>query len=218
MTEVDRRPGDLCGRCFTPLPATGGPCPKCGSFAGQLQAGANLAGSSNLIAGANQIHTLDSASKYYLEILKPEHDEFFARPATLRSGFNLAKNLFHCTDWALAYHRNELEAHFGVMLSDPADLWAEIEKRDGRFGFIRDVANASKHVRLTRRPSTSMSHIANTFIETGSFQSGAFQRSAFDTARVKIKNGSQDVDFFDDCARALFQYWTDLFKQIRVIV
>jgi hypothetical protein len=32
-----------------------------------------------------------------------------------------------------------------------------------------------------------------------------------------MKDGSQDIDF-DDCARALFQYWTDLFKQIGVIV
>src|SRR5437773_7469941 len=113
-----------------------------------------------LAAGANQNHTLDSASKYYLEILKSEHDEYFATPATLRSAFNLAKNIFHCADWAFEHHRTELEAHFGVKLSRPADLWAEIEKLDGRFGFIRDVANASKHVRLTRRPSTSMSHIA----------------------------------------------------------
>jgi hypothetical protein len=208
---------DLCGNCFTPLPATGGPCPKCGSSVRALQARAKLAGSSTLAAGANQIHTLDSASKYYLEILKPEYDEYFAAPATLRSAFNLVKNLFHCRDWSFEHHRTELEAHFGIKLASEAALWDAIDKLDGRFGFIRDVANASKHVRLTRRPSTSMSHIANTYIETGSFQSVAFQRSAFDTTRVRMKDGSQVVDF-DDCARAFFQYWTDLFKQIGVIV
>jgi hypothetical protein len=198
MTEVDRRPGDLCGRCFRPLPATGGPCPKCGPSAGQLQAGAKLEGSSTFTAGVNQIHTLDSASKYYPEILKLEYDEFLTAPATLRSAFNLARNLFHCADWALAYHRTELEAHFGAKLSHPSDLWAEIEKRDGRFAFIRDVAIMSKHVSI-HRPSTSMTHIANTFIETGSFQSGAFQRSAFDVARIRMQDGSQVVEF-DRCS------------------
>jgi hypothetical protein len=105
---------------------------------------------------------------------------------------------------------------FGAKLSHPSDLWAVIEKSDTRFGFTRDVANTSKHVSI-HRPSTSMSHIANTFIETGSFQSPGFQRSAFDTARVKMKDGSGDVEF-DECARALFEYWTDLFSQIGMIV
>lgn len=217
MTEANRLPGDLCGNCFAPLPATGGPCPECGSSAGGLQAGAVFAGSSTVSAGANQIHTLDSASKYYSEILKPEYDEFFERPATLRSAFNLAKNLFHCRDWAFADHRSELEAHFGKELRSEAAFWDEIEKLDRRFGFIRDVANGSKHPRLTRRPSTFMTHIANTFIETGAFQSPGFQRTGFDSSRVRMKDGSNNVEF-DECARALFQYWTDLFKQIGVIV
>jgi hypothetical protein len=214
-------PQDLCGECGLVLSALDdgdrSPCPNCGGHARMLQASSHLADSSTLGVCSTLIHMLDSACKYYSEILKAEYDEYFAAPATLRSAFNLAKNLFHFHDWLFEDHRKELEAHFGMQLAHPATFWAGVEKIDNRFGFIRDLANASKHVRLTHRPSTSMTHIANTFIEVGAFDSAAFDRSVFDTTRVKMKDGTVDVDF-DDCARALFRYWTDLLQRIRVSV
>jgi hypothetical protein len=187
------------------------PCPNCGSLARTFPASSKMASSSEFHARSTLIHVLDSASKYYSEILKPEHDEFFAAQATLRSAFNLATNLFHFHEWLFDGHKAQLEVCFGRTLKSADALWAEVERINSQFGFIRDLANASKHVRLTRRPSTSMTHVANTFIEVGAFDS-----AAFDTARVKMKDGPVDVEF-DDCARALFRYWTDLSGRLGVI-
>jgi hypothetical protein len=36
---------------------------------------------------------IDSAEKYFAEMLKPQYDEFFDNPATLRNAFNLATAL-----------------------------------------------------------------------------------------------------------------------------
>jgi hypothetical protein len=192
------------------------PCPNCGGLARTFPASSKIAISSELRASGTLIHVLDSASKYYSEILKPEHDEFFAARSTLRSAFNLATNLFHFHEWLFDSHRVQLEAYFGKTLETAGAFWAEVERVDSRFGFIRDLSNSSKHVRLTRRPSTSMTHVANTFVEVGAFDSAAFDRSAFDTARVKMKDGPANVEF-DDCARALFRYWTDLSGKLGVI-
>jgi hypothetical protein len=162
---------------------------------------------------AKAILTLSSASKYYSEILKPTYDDFFGNPATLRSAFILASVLFHFRDWLFEFHKTALEGHFGKMLDANWALWAEVEKVDTRFGFIRDLANASKHVRLTRHPSTSMTHIANTSITV---VSSVVDNSSAHTATVTMKDGSNDIDF-DDCARALFGYWTTLATTIGVI-
>src|SRR5258708_3654570 len=61
------------------------PCPNCGGLARTFPASSKIAISSELRASGTLIHVLDSASKYYSEILKPEHDEFFAARSTLRS-------------------------------------------------------------------------------------------------------------------------------------
>jgi hypothetical protein len=180
------------------------PCPQCGGLTRSSLAASTLSISSNLAANTTLIHVLDSVSKYYSEVLKPKYDEFFAAPATLRSAFNLARNLFHFHDWLFASHKAELQAHFGKTLLTAGEFWIAVEGIDARLGFIRDVANASKHVRLTKRPSTSVTHVANIFLEVG------------DAARVKMKDNSRDVEF-DDCARELFQYWTALSWKIGVL-
>jgi hypothetical protein len=169
--------------------------------------------SSSVGVTATAMLTLDSATKYYSEILKPAHDEFFANPATLRSAFILASALFHFHEWLFEYHKTALEGHLGATLGSKGALWSEVEKVDNRFAFIRDLANASKHVRLTKRPSTSMSHIANTTITVAST---VIDQSSVSTASVKMKDGANDIEF-DDCARALFGYWTTLSGRIGVI-
>jgi hypothetical protein len=102
-----------------------------------------------------------------------------------------------------------LSSHYGRKLPTKGAFWGTIEAADSRFHFIRDLANASKHVRLTRGPSTSMTHVANTSIQVAGFQSDAFDTSAFQTGGVKMKDGKADVSF-DVAARALFGMWTQL--------
>jgi hypothetical protein len=196
----------LCSNCQRALEDTTPrvPCPVCGSLARAHPAGARFAISAGLTVDSVTIHRLDTASKYYSEILKPTHDEFFASLATLRSAFTLATYLFHFRDWLHKTNSPQLQSHFGKKLGSVAAFWEEVEKLDSRFGYIRDVANASKHVTLEQRPSTSMTHVANTFIETS------------DTARVKMQDAGSNVDF-DDCAKALFEYWTNLSQKIGII-
>ena len=99
------------------------------------------------------------------------------------------------------YHRADLEKLYGRPLPNKGEFWGVVESADKRFGFIRDLANAAKHVRLkfTGRaaPSTSMTHIANPSIQvTGGFDVSAFDTSAFDAkAQITMKDGMLDVHF-----------------------
>src|SRR5436190_1603284 len=102
----------LCSNCQTALEDTTPrmPCPVCGNLARAQPAGAKFAASGGLTVNSITIHRLDTARKHYSEILKPEHDEFSANPATLRSAFNLASNLFHFHEWLFHGHQVQLEA------------------------------------------------------------------------------------------------------------
>jgi hypothetical protein len=118
---------------------------------------------------------LDTSEKYFTEILKPEVQSFFANPSTFRTAFNVTRSLFHYHDWIYEDRRTALEAHFGKTLSKKGDFWAEVGAVHQAHGFIRDFTNASKHVRLTLRPSTSMTHIANTAIQVLKARSKSIQ-------------------------------------------
>jgi hypothetical protein len=155
---------------------------------------------------------LDTVQKYFAEILEPEFQEFFSRPSTFRNTVNLARSLFHFHEWMWRQCKGNLEAHFGKSLKTPGSFLGEMEKIDSRFGYIRDVANASKHVVLDGQPSTSMKHIANTYIEQAAFQSNTFQRNAFQTGGVKMKDEGKTI-VFDECAKA-FSYWKALLAKL----
>lgn len=159
------------------------------------------------------VEVLDGPQRYYAEVMKPGYDEFFGSPSSFRTAFNLASSLFHFHEWLYEYSRAKLEAHFGKALNTPAAFWATVEATNQRFSFIRDLANASKHVRLTRRPSTCVGHVANTYIRIGTFQRGAFDPRVFDAGCMVMKDGATEVSF-DACATELFNYWTRLLNDI----
>jgi hypothetical protein len=97
--------------------------------------------------------------------------------------------------------------HLGKSFSSKGALWQYVESTDSRYGYIRDFANSSKHVRLTQTPSTDVHHIANTSFQVASSD------SAFGGG-VKMKEHDTYVSF-DECAEALFSYWQGLLLAVK---
>jgi hypothetical protein len=46
-----------------------------------------------------EMQVIDTAEKYFTEILRPDREEFFGEPATPRRAFHLAASLFHFHEW-----------------------------------------------------------------------------------------------------------------------
>jgi hypothetical protein len=93
--------------------------------------------------------------------------------------------------------------HCPSRLARPWPLWEHIEKVQPKAKFIRDVANASKHVVIDRNPSTSMSHQANTLIQTAGFGEGGYGVGRYSAPSVMMSEGAGEVSL-DGCARAVF--------------
>jgi hypothetical protein len=88
--------------------------------------------------------TIRTPNDFRVHIMEPDYAAFERAPTDLRIAFHAAASLFHLRDWIA----------FAQCVS-PAQLQSELENRCDLFGVIRDVANASKHLRL-KRHSTSV--------------------------------------------------------------
>lgn len=156
---------------------------------------------------------LDDAKAFFQQVLKPSYDEFMGTPSTFRTAFNAVTALFHMHEWLYEFKKPEIEAKYAAVFPKKGDFWAHVETLVPKAKFIRDLANASKHVRLTIRPSTSMTHIANTSIQTVGFGEGGYGLGRYSAPSVTMKDGSTDV-YLDDCAKDLFGLWDALIRDL----
>jgi len=160
------------------------------------------------------MHSLDDAGVYFSEVVEPTATEFFGTPSSFRTALALATVLFHAHEWLWEFNRTDLEAEFSTAFPSAWKWWKFVEAQVPEARFIRDLANASKHVRLTLKPSTSMTHIANTSIQSTGFGEGGFGAGRYGGGpNVTMKDGADDVSF-DDCANNLLAFWRPLVAKL----
>ena len=161
---------------------------------------------------------LTSTRDYFDNVLAPNKVAFFDAPATFASAINLATALYHFHEWLFAEFKPQLETEFGKTLSSKGKFWQEVESTDARFGYIRDVTNASKHVTIGGKgfapPSTGMTHIANTHIVFTGYGMGGYGQGRYGGGPNVVFEDSGSQISFDDCANALFTYWEALLAKL----
>lgn len=169
-----------------------------------------------LVPATNQ--SLASSEDYFLSVLKPNYDAFFGTSSTFASALNLAITLYHFHEWLFEEFKSQLETEFNRQFSAAGSFWKAVEQRDPKFGYIRDVTNASKHVRIGTpgHPSTSttMTHIANTHIVSSGWGVGGYGQGRFGGGPNVVFDEGGTLTSFDDCATALFTYWKSLLQQM----
>lgn len=157
--------------------------------------------------------TLSDPRDFFDWVTRPNYDEYFNTPSSFRTAFSLAMSLFNLNEWVFEYKRIEVEKEFGKTFGKPGELWKEIESQVPEAKFIRDLSNASKHVRLMILPSTSMTHIANTAIQTSAYGRGGYGQGRYSAPSV-IFHDSGNVIYLDDCARVVFAFWENLINKL----
>ena len=148
-------------------------------------------------------------------VLTPDYDDFFNNPASLRLAFHLSTSLHHMHEWIYAWYRTELEQYFGTILPNAYSVWLQVEAINADFGYIRDIANASKHFSLIRS-STPARHVSNTVIQTSQLSGRGNKLSEnmiLSGGNVVADSGGRDLEF-DPLARALYAFWKSLIAQM----
>lgn len=159
--------------------------------------------------------TLQSPRDFFDHVTKPNFDDFFSQPSSFKNAFGLAMSLFNINEWVYEFNQPSVEQKYGKTFAKPWALWNEVERIVPEAAYIRDLSNASKHVRLHlhRHPSTDMSHIANTEIQIVGYGAGSFGAGRYDGQSVVFQDNGQQI-YFDDCAREVFNFWKALIDEL----
>jgi hypothetical protein len=119
-------------------------------------------------------------------------------------------------EWVFRLDPSAAEVALSTSFAKAWDVWQFVENNVRDAGYIRDVANSSKHVILTRNPSTSMSHVANTYIASstldgfGTLSDSLILSGGEAEARIQGEPGVS----FDACAKGVFEFWESLVAKI----
>lgn len=153
--------------------------------------------------------TLSNPRDFFDCVTRPNYDDYFNNPSSFRTAFSLSMSLFNICEWVFEYNKADVETELGKTFKSSSELWKEVESIVPQAKFIRDLSNASKHVRLTIHPSTSMTHIANTEIQTSNYGSGGYGQGRYSAPSV-VFHDSGKVVYLDDCAKLVFAFWEQL--------
>lgn len=142
-------------------------------------------------------------------------DTFFGEPSNFATAINLATSLFHLHEWLFDGFQSQLEQHFNAQFSGAGQFWKAVENTSPKFGYIRDVTNASKHVKIGRFPTlTGMSDMANTHLITTGYGQGGYGEGKYGGGPDVVLDNSGSKISFDDCAKELFAFWATLLQQL----
>lgn len=158
--------------------------------------------------------TLDSPRDFFEEVTRPNYEEFFASPSSFRGAFSLVMGLFNINEWVFVYEKAAVETKFGKTFASSGALWEEIQNQVLEARFIRDLSNASKHVKLKIKPSTSMTHITNTEIQVSTHDGSLKYNGQGRHGPSVVFHDRDGVIYLDDCARNLFKFWEDLINEL----
>jgi len=155
---------------------------------------------------------VETAPEFKSAVVDRDYEEYKKNPTCLRLAYHLALGLLHLRDWTF-------EEHSG------SDRWPYKFKEERKyqeflageckyFGFMRDLANAVKHMKLKKWRSTKMEKLADTELMGPAFQPSAFQGNAFQTHTMIVSEIAPGKFVqFEPAADAVMAMWNDLFSK-----
>ena len=157
--------------------------------------------------------TIATAHDYFEQVVGYNLQQYKAQPTSLPAAFNLASTLFSMHEWVWDSYGSKLEQHLGVKLGGAAALNTHTQSNCPAFKYMRDVANASKHVSLSKA-STRVTHIKDTTAIESRWGEPVYGVSKYGRGVVVIDDGGTKVDF-ERAGDEVYVYWRDLLRELQ---
>jgi hypothetical protein len=151
---------------------------------------------------------LQTSKDYFREVLEPNRSDFLSDRTSLRFMANYVTSLYHLADWLGKSDLSFVQSQWGNSIKSKHDIWDYAESQVPDAGYIRDFANALKHMTLTKNPSTPMRHAAEAQSRGGGFDPKAFSEG-FDVGDIYISVGATTVSLPPVCEE-LYKLWKAL--------
>ena len=151
------------------------------------------------------------------QVMEPNVDEFVRNPKSFRLAFNAATSLYHFPEWLFETRKEATQKALSQKLcktknftiNEHNHIWRVAECLVEDAGFIRDLANSSKHVRLNRSGATSVTHIANTTIQTSITGGNSRPTDSTNDEEICMQDGERYVSVIS-CVNAVFKFWCEV--------
>ena len=150
---------------------------------------------------------LATARDFLNEVVVKDVEDFSAESESLRKAFHCALSLYHLHEWVFASHSSEL-THKSVRDFDKSLCASSVD-----FQLIRDIANAAKHMELTRDPQR-ITHAANTAVQSTGWGEGGYGMGPYGGGpRVRIHVGPTEFEEFSVVSQSVLDMWRTIFTQ-----
>lgn len=144
---------------------------------------------------------IENPKDYFDCVIYYNLEQYKNKPDFLPAAFNLSNSLFNMCEWMWHAYEHQL----GVNILAKNDYVRYVVKSCPSFRYIRDLANASKHV-ILNLPSTKMVGISDAVAAESGFGRGEYGVGKFARGSVFIDNGGVRIDF-EDAADEVFDFW-----------
>jgi hypothetical protein len=148
--------------------------------------------------------TIATAKQYFDDVVGYNLAAYKAQPTSLPAAYNLANSLFSMHEWMWSTYGTAL----GTSLNNARDYNAYVQANCTGFKYMRDLANAAKHVSLSSA-STQATHITDTAAIESKWGEGVYGVSKYGRGVVVINDGGTNVDF-ENTADAVHAYWNNV--------
>ncbi len=152
-------------------------------------------------------------------MVEPDLADCEKRLGDLRAAFHAASSLWHMCDWTYQTHKTAVQVEFGISPSikdkDGGIAFADaLGARCPEFAHVREIANASKHLRLSKTGRGATETFVTILPGTGGYGVGdiAYGRAGAYGGGPKVmheKPNGEDVSFLQ-IARSVANMWRRL--------
>lgn len=154
------------------------------------------------------MNKIDSAKEYFDQVVDFNVTAYKAQPTSLPAAYNLANALFSMHEWLWHTYNKALKGTF----HSARDFNAHTQNVCPAFKHIRDLANAAKHVSLSKS-STQASHISDTTSIESKWGEGVYGVSKYGRGVVVINDGGTKIDF-ENTADEVHDYWRQIIEEL----
>jgi hypothetical protein len=175
-----------------------------------------------------KVTKIETPRQFFDHVVDPDVSDFLAAQIDLRLGYHASISLWSLRDWVVWTHKGQHWSNNGKskpVFNSNTDLQRALSEIDSRFDIISDLANAAKHLKLTKgwtklRGNANVAIITtNVISNTGQLGSQLLNTGRFNQVGDVMTEQWMAVDIdqglFDvvDCVVSTHSIWRSLINE-----
>ncbi|KQZ01108.1 hypothetical protein ASD45_09730 [Pseudolabrys sp. Root1462] len=162
----------------------------------------------------------DDHKKFWDDIAKPDYEDFMKNKGDIRKAFHAVTSANHMADWVYQSNRSYFDTFTFTdkngqqqPVNSNSTFANYVREQISDFEILRGISNASKHLNVKKAQNDDApTSAANTYVTAATYDSEAFDSTAFDAGAVMQEGASGDFPL-DEKITSVMEFWPEFCKQ-----